>query len=154
MPNIESNHIVDQNLHRAVIADHQPREAEHVTKYDDGTEGRSVRMLYWYTKDKTTNYGEVRSCTLEDWPAVQADMMGDALVAGKQEQTEAKIFEAAAPLVGKPISNISAPELNALLEVVIYALGGIDGARNLIDPALWASRPPMEQALKPVPHKG
>lgn len=147
------HNLIDPDIHLAVAADWQPREAVYLTTYDDGTTAETVQMLYWYVvHGKEGKGGEVRSCALEEWGAMQGDMMGDAIVSGVYNKTQDEIFAAAAPLVGKPINNISAPELNALLEVVIHALGGIDGQRNLIDPALWAARAPGEIDTKPTPH--
>lgn len=53
--------LIDEDLHRAVLADKQPRQAEYTTLYDDGTTATTIHMLYWQD-------GEVRSCPIEEWP--------------------------------------------------------------------------------------
>lgn len=54
------HNLIDEDIHRAVAADGQPREAEYTTLYDDGTTGTTTHMLY-------LEEGEVRSCPIAEW---------------------------------------------------------------------------------------
>lgn len=62
--------LIDEDIHRAVAGDGQPREAEYTTLYNDGSTGITRHMLY---KDKKS--GEVRSCPIEDWPPLEIQQL-------------------------------------------------------------------------------
>lgn len=68
--NAKAHQLVDQDIHRAVAQDKQPRDAVHTTTYDDGSKAETVHKLYWHVhKDhEGKETGEVRSMPLEEWP--------------------------------------------------------------------------------------
>lgn len=61
MPTAISHHLLEPDIYFLVEADHQPREARYLTRYDDGSEGETIHRLYWHVATVDDPSDEVRS---------------------------------------------------------------------------------------------
>lgn len=118
-PEPRSYNLLEPSKHDLVEQDGQPRQARYRVIYDDGSIGEVVQVLF---KDGPV----VRSCLLEAWPAMQAELAARDQARNVGQQRRLRLKATVEGLVGADIETLAPAQLLVLLRLALWHQGIIN----------------------------
>lgn len=127
MAEIAQYTLLEPEKHIAVAADGVPREALYLATYDDNTTAEELHMLY-------RDGNAVRSIPIADWPAEQAALAARDAERQKHAAMQQGLKDAARPHVGKPVKQLTFPEMRDVFALLMEREGLLDADGNVRAP--------------------